>query len=340
MGRATKQNKLTSPELFYQVNPDNKDLLYDYLTYLQSTQHSPGTIKGYKNDLEIFFVWCLQNCHNKHFTEMTKREFIAYQNWLLTENENSPARVRRVKSALSGLSDYIETVLDDEFKNYKPVIKKIKNPPNRPVREKTVWEDAELEDLLSKLSEAGEHEKACVVALAMYSGRRKAELPRFRVSDFDDDKLVCDGALYKSAPIQTKGRAGGKFIPCYTLAKRFKPYLDAWMQQREELGIESEWLFPDRNDPTQQLVISTLNSWTETFSKMTGKTFYFHSLRHAWTTSMVRAGLPDSVIAQIIGWDSVEMCRIYTDIDAEEQVGMYFADGDIKAPDRKGFSDL
>lgn len=340
MGRATKQNKLTSPELFYQVNPDNKDLLYDYLTYLQSTQHSPGTIKGYKNDLEIFFVWCLQNCNNKHFTEMTKREFIAYQNWLLTENGNSPARVRRVKSVLAGLSDYIENVLDDEFKNYKPVVKKIKNPPNRPVREKTVWEDAELEDLLSKLSEAGEHEKACVVALAMYSGRRKAELLRFRVSDFDDDKLVCEGALYKSAPIQTKGRAGGKFIPCYTLAKKFRPYLDAWLKQRKELGIESEWLFPDRNDPAQQLAVSTLNSWTDRFTKMTGKTWYWHSLRHAWTTSMVRAGLPDSVIAQIIGWDTVEMCRIYTDIDAEEQVGMYFADGDIKAPDRKGFSDL
>ncbi len=340
MGRATKQNKLTSPELFYQVNPDNKDLLCDYLTYLQSTQHSPGTIKGYKNDLEIFFIWCLQNCHNKHFTEITKREFIAYQNWLLTENENSPARVRRVKSALSGLSDYVETVLDDEFKDYKPVVKKIKNPPNRPVREKTVWEDAELEDLLAKLSEAGEHEKSCVVALAMYSGRRKAELPRFRVSDFDDANLVCGGALYKSAPIQTKGRAGGKFIPCYTIAKKFKPYLDAWMKQREELDIESEWLFPDRNDPTRQLSISTLNSWTERFTKITGKTWYWHSLRHAWTTSMVRAGLPDSVIAQIIGWDSVEMCRIYTDIDAEEQVSMYFSDGDIKVPHQSRLPDL
>jgi len=340
MGRKTKQNKLTSPELLAQVNPDNRDLLDDFLTYLKSTQHSPGTISGYKNDLEIFFVWCLQNCRNKHFTEITKREIISYQNWLLTENENSPARVRRMKSALSSLSSYVEDVLDDEFKGYKPVVKKIKNPPIRPVREKTVWQDAELEELLEKLGEAGEHEKACVVALAMYSGRRKAELCRFRVSDFDETNLVCDGALYKSAPIRTKGRAGGKYIPCYTLAKKFKPYLDAWLKQREGLGIESEWLFPDKNDRTQQIRLSTLNSWAEIFSRITGRPFYLHSLRHLWTSNMVRAGIPDSVIAQIIGWDSIDMCRVYTDIDTDEQVSMYFENGDIKQSVKRDISDL
>ena len=34
MGRKTKQNKITSPELLAQVNPENTRLLDDFLVYL------------------------------------------------------------------------------------------------------------------------------------------------------------------------------------------------------------------------------------------------------------------------------------------------------------------
>jgi integrase len=174
---------------------------------------------------------------------------------LLNSNENSPARIRRLKASLSSLSNYIESVLDDEFPDFRNIINKVENPVNRPVREKTVWEDEELEKLLDELTKRGDVEKACYLALAMYSGRRKAELCRFKVSDFDGDKLVCDGALYKSAPIKTKGRGGGKLIPCYTLAKKFQPYLNAWLAYRTEHEIDSEWLFPNLSNPSECIAI-------------------------------------------------------------------------------------
>ena len=34
------------------------------------------------------------------------------------------------------------------------------------------------------------------------------------------------------------------------------------------------------------------------------------------------------------------MVQIYKDIDTDEQIGMYFKDGDIVAPEQKGFGDL
>lgn len=340
MPRKTKQNDITSPELLAEVNHQNMELLADFLDYLRSVQRSEATIAGYENDIQIAWVWCLQNNGNKFFVDWTKRNIIAYQNWLLNEHQNSPSRVRRLKAALSSLSNYIEAVLDDEFPNFRNIINKVESPVNRPVRDKTVWEDKELEELLGTLSSKGEHEKACVLALGIYSGRRKAELCRFRVSDFDDANLVCDGALYKSAPIKTKGRGGGKYISCYTLAKKFKPYLDAWMKERERLGICSEWLFPSHTNPDEQIGVATLNSWANTFSRMSGRDFYFHSLRHAFTTSLVRAGIPDNVITQIVGWESADMCKIYTDIDADEQIGMYFKNGEISVPEGRTLSDI
>lgn len=340
MGRKTKMNSITSPELLAQVNPENTQLLEDFKDYLRSVQRSETTIAGYENDIQIAFVWCLQHNNNTFFVNWTKRNIVAYQNWLLNSNENSPARIRRLKAALSSMSNFIEGVLDDEFPNFRNIINKVENPVNRPVREKTVWEDSELEALLDKLVERKDYEKACYLALAMYSGRRKSELCRFKISDFDDDKMVCGGALYKSAPIKTKGRGGGKMINCYTLAKKFTPYLDMWRNRRLDKYGDSEWLFPDAKNPEEHIQISTINSWSNTFSRLSGKPAYIHSLRHYFTTSLAKAGIPDGVIQSIVAWESSDMVQVYKDIDTDEQIGMYFKDGDIVTPEQKGFEDL
>ena len=340
MGRKTKMNSITSPKLLAQVNPENTQLLEDFKDYLRSIQRSETTIAGYENDIQIAFVWCLQHNNNAFFVNWTKRNVVAYQNWLLNSNENSPARIRRLKASLSSMSNFIENILDDEFPNFRNIINKVESPANKPVREKTVWEDSELESLLNKLVERKDYEKACYLALAMYSGRRKSELCRFKISDFNNDKLVCDGALYKSDPIKTKGKSGGKMINCYTLAKKFKPYLDMWRNIRLDKYGDSEWLFPDAKNPKEHIQISTINSWSNTFSRLSGKPAYIHSLRHYFTTSLAKAGIPDGVIQSIVAWESSDMVQLYKDIDADEQIGMYFKDGDIVAPEQKGLGDL
>ena len=340
MSRSTKMNDITSPEKLSQVNPENMRLMRDFLNYMRSVQRSETTIYGYENDISIAWVWCLEQNDNKFFIEWTKRNIIAYQNWLLYTNGNSPARVRRLKASLSSLSNFIENILDEEYPNFRNIVKKVENPVNRPVREKTVWDDEQIESLLQLLVEKGQYEKACMLALAAYSGRRKAELCRYRDSDFDDSRLVCGGALYKSSPIKTKGQGGGKIIPCYTLAKKFKPYFDLWMSQRNAKNIQSDWLFPDHNDMSRQVSVSTVNSWANTFSRLSGENFYWHSMRHAFTTSLAKAGIPDGVIQTIVNWESADMVRIYKDIDADEEIGMYFRDGDIAAPEQKSLVDL
>ena len=336
-------NSITSPELLAQVNVRNQDLKKEFLNYLKAINRSDGTIRQYGSDLDIFFCWVLQNAGNKEFSRITKRDIIAFQGWLINENGNSPARVRRLKATISSLSNFCENILSDEEEDYasfRSIVRKIENPPLQLVREKTVWEEEQLEELLRKLTELGQHEKACMLALGIYSGRRKSELCRFRVSDFSEDKLICGGALYKSDPIRTKGRGDGKIIPCYTLAKKFQPYLDRWLKEREEKQIDSEWLFPDPGDSSRQITITTLNSWANTFSRMSGRDFYWHSLRHAFTTGLAKAGIPDGVIQSIVNWESADMVRLYKDIDADEEIGMYFQDGEIRAPDRKTLADL
>lgn len=339
MGRATIMNHITSPEKTARINPKNIRLKNDFLLYMRSLNRSPGTIAGYDNDLLIIFTYVLDNLDNKDFQKITKRDIIGLQNWLMS-NGNSSARIRRIKAAMSSLSNYCENILSDDdpdFAGYRSIVRKIENPPLQPTREKTIWEDSELEDLLAILVEKKKYKQACYIALGMYGGRRKAEICRFKVSDFDDSHLVCDGALYKSAPIQTKGN---KYLECYTLAKKFRPYLELWLNYRKENGIESEWLFPDNNDPSRQMSISAVNGWAKTISRMTCRDFYPHSLRHYFVSALARAGIPDNVVVQIIGWSSADMFNIYNDNSKDDQLAMYFKDGDIAVPEKTGFDKL
>lgn len=342
MGRKTKQNSITSPELISQINPENIRLIEDYMTYLKSIQRSENTLRGYLNDLHIFMVWNLQNNKNKLFVELSKRDIISYQNWLLNNNENSPARVRRLKSTLSSLSNYIENILDDEYEGYRPIIRRVESPINQPVREKTILEDEQIDKLLDFLVEKKQYAKACCLALAACSGRRKSELLRFKVEYFNDENIIY-GSLYKTPEkIKTKGRGLGKFLTAYVMSNKFKPYLDLWLNQRKEMGIESEWLFPtqDKNGEWIQMNPDTLNSWALTFTNFLGVDFYWHSLRHYFCTQLARLNIPDSVIKEIIGWESLEMVQLYKDISADEEIGKYFDENGVKEIKQGKLSDL
>ncbi len=328
MGRKTKQNKITSAEKTALINKENLRLMEDFLSYLKSIGRSETTIRGYKSDCLIFFTWCLENAGNKFYVDISKRDIVAYQNWLLSNNENSPARIRRLKSTISSLGNYVENVLDDEYKDFRCIVRKIESPVNQPVRQKTVLTDEQCQVLLKTLVDDKKYEQACCVALAMYSGRRKAELVRFKCSYFDDSNIIY-GSIYRTPEkVLTKGR-GGKMLTLYTFTK-FKLYFEMWMQERERLGIESEWLFPDKKDPTKQLSVSTLDSWAEKFSKILGLDFYWHSLRHFWTSENARKNLPDSVIQKLSGWSDISLVGVYKDIDIEDELGKYFDENGIK----------
>lgn len=336
MGRKTVYNNLTSEEQIARISDENKYLKKEFLDYLRSISRSEETISQYSHDLNIFFVWNLENNDNKDFVNIKKRDFIKFQNAALNDWGWSSSRIRRVKSCISSMSNFIENIMDEEegYENYRSCINKIENPVNEKVREKTVFTAEELQGLLDKLCEDEQYEKACVLALAMCSGRRKAELLRFKVSYFDDENVVF-GSLYKTPEkVKTKGRGkNGKLLELYTLKKPFDPYLKLWLKQREEMGVDDEYLFPN-------IQIETLNSWALTFSKILQRDFYWHSLRHYFVTYLSRCNIPTEVIKEIGGWSDISTVGIYLDRSSDEMLSKYFDENGIKQIDSTTLSDL
>ena len=344
MGRTTVYNNITSPEKIAAINPENKMLMDDFLDYLESVGRAETTIKNYRADLLVFFCWCEDNLGNKFFADLTKREVSRFQNHALNVWGWSSNRLRTVKATLSSLSNFIENILDDEIKGFKPIVRKIESPVKEAVREKSVFITQDIVDIADRLVEMGEHQKACALMLAAASGRRKSELCRFKVSFFDDENIIY-GSLYKSPEkIKTKGRGKqGKQLNVYVLAKLFKPYFDLWMQERERLGIQSEWLLVNYDKNTSKVepvTPSTLDSWANTINSMSKRPFYWHSLRHMFVSELQRSGIPDGVIQGLQGWTSAEMLNVYSDLEADEQLGKYFDENGIKVVEQTKLSDI
>ena len=340
MARSTVYNDIVKEDDYDNFNNENTELLEEFIEYMESIGRSELTIINYTSDIKIYFTWNLNNNKNKSFTSITKREIMRYQNWLMNTLKVSSSRVRRLRSSLSSMSNFIEMVLDDDYPDFRNIINKIPAPDNQPVRVKTIFEDEELEELLNILVKKEMYQEACALSLAMNSGARKAELPRFKVDFFKPEHIV-HGSLYRTPEkIITKGR-GGKLLTKYTLSSSFQPYLELWLEEREKLNISSEFLLVTKSKGKWiQAKISTLDSSAQSFNQYIDKHFYWHSNRHYFTTNLAKANIPAEVIKEICGWDSVEMVSTYNDTGIEEELGKYFGEEGIKQVKQKSMSDI
>jgi len=342
MGRKTEQHSIVTPELWEQVSDENKELMNEFLDYCRGKDMSPASIKGYRNDIEICWVWNLQHNKNKFYIDFNKRDILKYQNWLVNTQNLSSNRVRRLKAAISSMSNYIESMLDDVYEGYRNIVNKIPAPPKQEVRDKTILSDEQVDFLLDYLVKKEKYQQACALALAVASGSRKQEILRFKVSYFVEENIKY-GALYKTPEkIKTKGRSSrGKMIYRYILKSKFKPYFDLWMKQRQELGIEGEEIFWNKYGGIWKPAdISLLNSWAITFSNILGISFYFHCCRHKFCTDLCKANIPADVIKDVIGWQDTTMVSLYNDSEVDDELGKYFDSSGIKQVENKSLGDL
>lgn len=355
MARKTNRVLQTTESEIAQINPDNIQLIEDFIQYYIATDHSPKSVVVTRSNLNIFFCYILKYLKNRHFAHVRRKDYIKFQSFLL-ENGLSPARIRAIRSSISSLSSYIEFNVIEEidpdydeeeyelWKKWKNVINSIPAPKIEQVRTKTIMEEDDVQNILNTLVEKKRFQLACLLSLAINSGARKAELVQFKVDFFDEKNLIFDGALYITpTPVRCKGNGkNGKMLQKYTLAKEFKPYLDLWLEERKRLGIDSEWLFVVKNKDGEyeQAKDTTLNSYSRTISNLTGIDFYWHSCRHNLTTRLMEIGVSATAVTELFGWSNESMVSVYNDRQGTQTLAKFFNGGEIKGQEEKSLSDL
>lgn len=327
MGRSTVYNdELVTPQKWSSVTKANKDLVEAFRQYLVSNDKSPATIYQYIQQLKIFFCWAEREAGNRPFYSLKKRDFIAFFGYGRLEMHWSPNRLSSFRSVLSSLSNYVERVMDDEYPNFRNVIKVLEPVRIEPVRDKTVMSANQMEWAIKRLVETGNIQEACWIALLFSSGMRKSETKQMMVSYFTDESLAFDGLMYKTPKIRTKGHGvSGKQVSRYVFVHTFKPYLDMWLEERKKRGIDSPYLFVvKRFGEYKPADIGSFNSWADRIGDLLGIKFYGHCVRHAWTTNLSRMGYPKEIIQKLQNWSSTELVDVYDDTDLEDELTAYF----------------
>lgn len=341
MGRQTKFVLKTTQEDIDNILPENRELIDDFINYLETTDHSPASIKVYKNNLYIFFTYLLNKEKNIDYCKVKKRHILNFQNYMV-KNGLSSARIRNIKSSLSSLGIFIESMLDEEEKweNFRNIINKIPSPTLNTVREKTVLTDEQLETLLDSLIKLKKINVALFVAMSAFSGSRKAETIQYKRSWFTNDN--CKNGLYITPEIRTKGHGvRGKLLQKYALKSKIDYYLELNDKYREENNIDIDELFViKRKGKWTPVSISTINSWMELCTKILGVDCYAHSFRHFFVSYLRRESIPINIIKDIVGHEDVSMSERYDDNPKEDGFLKYFSDEGINKIEEKKLSDL
>ena len=115
------------------------------------------------------------------------------------------------------------------------------------------------------------------------------------------------------------------------------------MEERERLGVPNEIddiFISGVKENWYSATENKFNYYANVFSEEMGVDFYFHCLRHQFTTSLLESGIPSSVVQQIIGWSSADMLNLYDDRDKDSLIGEYFKDGEIVKKENKDLGEL
>lgn len=320
--RKTFRKVITSPELTAQINPENIKMMERFLKNY-STKRSPKSIIVYRSNLTIFFTWNLLNNGNIFFVDIKKLDLMDFFDYCVTELQWKSARYQQMHSCLSSFSTWIENYFDDEYPNFRNLLPKIEKLPKEAARKKSVFTKEELDGLMKVLGQEGRVQEQCLLALMMSSGSRASELCRFKTDIIDEDNTAFEGLFLETTEeIQVKGRGvNGKHLIRYILKDTFLPYYHKWLPVRKEImennNQNHNFIFIKKNgEPANTDMIK---GWTVKWNQYLDKPFYIHSIRHFYTTSLLKIGLEQELVQNIVGWESADMVKVYDDSKPDER---------------------
>ncbi len=269
-------NKIYDEEKWARVNQENKDIMEDYLMELKAQKKKDTTIYQYKNDLRIVCIYVLDNCENKAFTDLGRKDFRRLVLWLTDTCGVSNARANRLMSAVRTLLSYLE---DDDDNDYEiNAAAKVKGLPKESVRDIVFLTDKNILDLWQKFMDEKRYKEATLLGILYDSGSRKNEIIQVR-----KDAIKQDG----NATNIVVGKRGKKFPVLY-----FRLTKEAFAKYNETRTDDNPMLFINElgNAATGGNVYEWVTNWRQDLKELTGEDYEInvHTFRHCYIENFLK----------------------------------------------------
>lgn len=275
MARGRIYNNFYTPELWEQVNKENKRILEDFLAEYKQRKKSKNTISSYFQDLRIILIYILKEHGNKSVLEMNKKDFRGMSLYFTEECNMSSARVNRLKSSINSLLTFCED--DDDYDYQVNMAKKVKGIPRERVRDDdddfffTFEEFIKVRDILI---EKGKLQSAVLWSLGFDSAGRRNELLQ----------VEKHGLTENNKTNIVVGKRGKKF--CLVYLDDTKELIRQYLEERGEDDIDSLWyknLNGKREPVTSDALYDRICSISNILSEVRGENcnIFPHTMRHS-----------------------------------------------------------
>lgn len=296
--RGRVYNRIFNPKEWEQVCKYNKNLLDDWLLELKSKKIKESTIKQYKNDTRILFIYILREHDNKPIWKLKRKEFRNYSLWLSTELNLSNDRVNRMLSATRSMLEYASNEEDYEDEIEVNYASKVKGLPKEKVRDIQFLTDEQVEKIYNYLMEKGQYQRALYLSLSYDSGARRNEISQVEKECFlNGDKMTN----------MVVGKRGKEFRLLFF--SRTKECAKLYLEQRGEDDVKSLWV-KKIGDEVSPISYQTLYTWCVGFAdileELEGEYIPFnpHSFRHTCLENLKRG---THYICRELGKDKFEL---------------------------------
>lgn len=268
-------NNFYTPELWEQVNKENKRIIDDFLAEYRQRKKSKGTIDGYFNDLRIIMIYILKELGNRCVLELNKKDFRGLSLYFTEECGMSPARTNRLKSAINSLLTFCEE--DDDYEYEINMAKKVKGIPRERVKDNednfffTFDEFIKVRDILV---EQRRLQDAVLWSIGFDSAGRRNEL-------FQIEK---HGLLDGNKTNTVIGKRGKKFYLVYL--DDTKELIRQYLEERGEDNIDSLWIKgtgENKQPITGDALYDRVCSISKILSEVRGEqcNIFPHTMRHS-----------------------------------------------------------
>lgn len=275
MERGRIYNRIYTPELWEQVNPENKSILEDFLAEYRQQKKAKSTVDAYFQDGRIAMIYILQHHNNKSILEMTKKDFRNMSLWLSDDCQMSANRVNRLKATVNSMLSFVED--DDSYDYGVNYAKKVKGLPRE--RVKTNDDDffftfKEFIAVRDKLVEMGDLQTAVLWSLSYDSAGRRNELYQVK-------KI---GLLEGNKTNIVRGKRG-KMFPLIYLDDT-KELIRQYLEERGDDDIESLWVKgsgKNKSEIEKDTLYNRIIKCSKILSEIRGEevNIFPHSIRHS-----------------------------------------------------------
>lgn len=330
---------MITPDQYSQCSKFNRDMVEDFLT--NSTELADKTLISYRSNLAIWINWVHENLDDKKQVDIKPREYLRYQNWLLSLGHSSSDLANK-RAAISSLNNYIVVYYADEYPMFHNFINKsIKKPEKAFVHDKEPPTKAEMAKLIDDIENSDMKNKLQFLAYLKYTyetGCRRAETRQLlknivdtpliekpvKIKDADGNLIEAVAKYYLTPKIRCKGKGKTGKIRQLKFSDYSMGALKEWVNSRDD---DCPYMFVTKKTVSGETIVKqvaegTFNDWAQTkFTPLLGRRFHPHCLREAIaTSSVVEDGRDIESVRALLGHESSETTRIYVikDDDSEE----------------------